>query len=41
MSQRLTGKTDEEILTELNSITQKLITPILCIGPVREEDTLE
>jgi triosephosphate isomerase len=41
MSQRVVWKSDETIQAELDSITQKLITPILCIGPVREEDTLE
>lgn len=41
MSQRLNGKTDAEIQQELESIIDRDITPILCVGPMREEDTLE
>lgn len=41
MSQRLNGKTDAEIQKELESIIDRDITPILCVGPMREEDTLE
>ncbi|MBP7806172.1 triosephosphate isomerase [Candidatus Gracilibacteria bacterium] len=41
MSQRLNGKTDEEIQGELESIIETPTTPILCVGPMKEEDTLE
>lgn len=32
---------DNEIQKELESIIDKIITPILCVGPIHEEDTLE
>lgn len=41
MSQRLNGKTDEDIQKELESILETSIVPILCVGPMKEEDTLE
>lgn len=41
ISERIDWKTDEEIKRELESITDKNITPILCVGPLKEEDTLE
>lgn len=41
MSQRLGWKMDNEIQKELESIIDKIITPILCVGPIHEEDTLE
>ena len=41
MSQRLNGKTDETIKQELESILEDPIVPILCVGPMKEEDTLE
>lgn len=41
MSQRLNGKTDAEIQQELESILETAITPIFCVGPIREENTLE
>lgn len=41
ISQRTDWKTDDEIEHELESIIDKDITPILCVGPLREEDTLE
>lgn len=41
MSQRLIEKTDAEIQAELENIIEKKITPILCIWPLHEEDTLK
>lgn len=41
MSQRLNWKTDEEIQQEIESIIETPVTPILCVGPMKEEDTLE
>ncbi len=41
MSQRLAGKTDEEIKTEIDKLLNTTTTPFLCIGPLHEEDTLE
>lgn len=41
ISERIDWKTDDEIEHELESITDKNITPILCVGPLKEEDTLE
>jgi len=41
MSQRLEWKTDEEIQKELESLIDTTIIPIVCVGPLREEDTLE
>lgn len=41
MSQRLAWKTDEEIQWEIESIIEAPITPIFCVGPMKEEDTLE
>lgn len=41
MSQRLNGKTDEDIQKELESIIDKDIAPILCVGPIKEEGTLD
>jgi triosephosphate isomerase len=41
MSQRLNGKTNKEIQWELESVIETPITPILCVGPMKEEDALE
>ncbi len=41
MSQRMMGKIDKEIQEELESIIDKNITPIFCVGPIQEEGTLE
>ena len=41
MSQRLNGRTNDEIQSELESIINTNITPFLCVGPIHEEDTLE
>lgn len=41
ISERIDWKTDEEIKHELESIIDKNITPILCVGPLKQEDTLE
>lgn len=41
ISQRMNWKTDDEIQHELESIIDKNITPMLCVGPLKEEDTLE
>lgn len=41
MSQRMNGKTDIEIQQELKSIKDRDITPVFCVGPLREEDTLK
>lgn len=41
MSQRMNGKTDEEVQQELESIKDENITPIFCVGPLHEEDTLK
>lgn len=41
ISQRLAWKTDEDIQKDLESVIGTTITPILCVGPLREEDTLE
>lgn len=41
ISERIDWKTDQEIQHELESIIDKNITPILCVGPLKEEDTLE
>ncbi len=41
MSQRIDWKIDDEIQQELESIIDKNIAPILCVGPLKEEDTLE
>lgn len=41
MSQRLEWKTDEEIQQELESILDTHITPVLCVGPIYETDTIE
>lgn len=41
MSQRLEGITNEVIQSELESIIDTNITPFLCVGPMKEEDTLE
>lgn len=41
MSQRLNWKTDEEIQWEIESIIETPVTPIFCVGPMKEEDTLE
>lgn len=35
------GKIDKEIQEELESIIDKNITPIFCVGPIQEEGTLE
>ena len=40
MSQRVSGKTDTEIQQELESIKDRDITPVFCVGPLHEEDTL-
>ena len=41
MSQRLAGKTDEVIKWEIETVEHGTTTPFLCVGPLREEDTLE
>jgi triosephosphate isomerase len=41
MSQRLAGKTDEVIKEEVETLKNTTTIPFLCIGPLREEDTLE
>ena len=41
MSQRMNGKTDKKIQQELESIKDKNITPVFCVGPLREEDALK
>lgn len=41
MSQRLEGITNEVIQSELESIINTNVTPLLCVGPMKEEDTLE
>lgn len=41
ISQRIDWKTDKEIKRELESIIVKNITPILCVGPLKQQDTLE
>lgn len=41
MSQRLSGKTDKEILWEIKSLCDTSITPFLCVGPLQQEDALE
>ena len=41
MSQRLNGKTDDSIRHELESILEKSIVPIFCVGPLKEDDTLD
>lgn len=41
MSQRLTGKTDKQIQSEMEMLKDTQITPFLCVGPLQEEDTLE
>jgi len=41
MSQRLNWKTDEAIQWEIESIIEAPTIPILCVGPMKEEDTLE
>lgn len=41
ISQRLEWKSDEGIQKELESVIDTAITPILCVGPMKEEDTLE
>lgn len=41
ISQRTGWKTDDEIQHELESIIDKNIAPILCVGPLKQEDTLE
>ncbi len=41
MSQRLNGKIDVDIQKELESILDVSTTPILCVGPIHEENTLE
>lgn len=41
MSQRRSGKTDNEILSEMESLRDTSITPFLCVGPLQEEDTLK
>jgi triosephosphate isomerase len=40
MSQRLAGKTDGVIKWEIERVKEGPITPFLCVGPLREEDTL-
>jgi len=41
MSQRLSGKTDKQIQSEMEMLKDTQITPFLCVGPLQEEDTLE
>ncbi len=41
ISERIDWKTDKEIKRELESIIDQNITPIFCVGPLKEEDTLE
>lgn len=41
MSQRLTGKTDKQIKSEMEMLKDTQIKPFLCVGPLHEEDTLE
>lgn len=41
ISERIDWKTDQEIKHELESIIDQNITPILCVGPLKQEDTLE
>lgn len=41
ISQRMNGKTDIEIQHELESIKDRDVTPVFCVGPLREEDTLK
>lgn len=41
MSQRLTGKTDKQIQSEIEILKDTVITPFLCVGPLQQEDTLE
>jgi triosephosphate isomerase len=41
MSQRLAGKTDEVIKWEIETVEHGTTTPFLCVGPLREEDTLD
>jgi triosephosphate isomerase len=41
MSQRLTGKTDKQIQSEMEILKDTQIAPFLCVGPLQEEDTLE
>lgn len=41
MSQRLVGKTNEEIKDEIELLKNTPQVPFLCVGPLREEDTLE
>jgi triosephosphate isomerase len=41
MSQRLAGKTDEVIKWEIETLKNTTTIPFLCVGPLREEDTLE
>lgn len=40
MSQRLSGKTDEAIRWEIETVKQASTIPFLCVGPLHEEDTL-
>lgn len=40
MSERLSGKTNEEIKVEMEELAPAEKIPFLCIGPLREEDTL-
>jgi triosephosphate isomerase len=41
MSQRLNGVTNENIQKQIESIVPFSVIPIFCVGPMREEDTLE
>ena len=41
MSQRLAGKTNTEIKEEIETLKNTATIPLLCVGPLREEDTLE
>ncbi len=41
MSQRLDGKTDEVVKKEIEALKNTVTIPFLCVGPLREEDTLE
>ena len=40
ISERLSGKTNDEIKVEMEELEHATQIPFLCIGPLREEDTL-
>lgn len=41
MSQRIAGKDNNQIQTEIESLIETKIIPFFCIGPIHREDTLE